>query len=97
MSYQTFGLYLSVIGVAIVFATLLIIVAVSEIFRRLFNVETSSKSKMELMKVSAVAATYFLLDQEKIRSFKLAVPDAPTNWSAVAKMEALSEEVDRTR
>ena len=97
MSSLTFGLYLSVVGVAVVFTTLLMIVAVSEIVRRLFNVETSSKHKMELMKVSAVAATYFLLDQEKIRSSRLAVPDAPTNWSAVAKMDALSEEVDRTR
>ena len=47
--------------------------------------------------MSAVAAAYFLLDQERIRPSRLAVPDTPTNWSAVAKMEALSEGVDRTR
>jgi len=97
LSSLVFGLYLSVIGVAVVFATLLMTVAISEVVRRLFNVETSVKPKMELMKVSAVAATYFLLDQERIRPSRLVVSDTPTNWSAFAKIEALSEGVDRTR
>lgn len=96
MSSLAFGLYLSVIGVAVVFTTLLITAAVSETVRRLFSIEIL-KPKTELMKVSAVAAAYFLLDQERIRPSRLAVPDTPTNWSAVAKMEALSEGVDRSR
>lgn len=97
LSSLEFGLYLSVIGVAMVFATLLMTMAVSETINKLFSTKTSAKHKIELKKVSALAATYFLLDQERIRPPRLAVTETSTNWSAVAKMEALSEGVDRTR
>ena len=97
MSSQVFGLYLSAIGVAIVFTTLLIIVVVSYTIRRVFHVETSVKPRKELMKVVAMAATHILLDEKIISPSKLAVSDVPTNWSAIARMEALGEGVDRTK
>lgn len=92
-----YGLYLSAIGVATVFATLLIVSIASEAVRRLFRVEKSIGRERGLMKVAALTATCYCLEQERMRPPKRMVSDSPKNWSAVAREEALGIGVDRNR
>jgi Na+-transporting methylmalonyl-CoA/oxaloacetate decarboxylase gamma subunit len=97
LSSQVFGLYLSAIGVTIVFTTLLIIVVVSYTVFRFFHIKASVEPKKELMKVAALAATYTYLEKKIASPSKLVASDVPTNWSAIARIESLSEGVDRTK
>lgn len=86
----TYGVYLSVVGVTIVFATLLAIALASEAVRRIFHSRMKPvDSEGKLVRVAAVAATYCYMGSRVGRPHKRMVSEGRTHWSAVARMEAL--------
>jgi len=93
---QSFGLYLTAVGAAIVFATLLLIALASEVIKRVFGVEEPELRRGNLGKVAALAAIYYSMELDA-RTPKLVEIERRSNWAAVARIEALDRVVGRDR
>lgn len=91
----TYGVYLSVVGVSVVFAMLLAIALASEAVRRIFpSEEKPVDHDGKLLRVAAIAATYYYMGSKLERPPRRIVSGGQSNWSAVARMEALETGVD---
>lgn len=94
---QAFGLYLTAVGAAIVFATLLLIALASEVTKRVFSVEEPELRRGKLKKVAALAAIYHSMERDARTHTKLVEMERRSNWAAVARIEALDRGVGRDR
>jgi Na+-transporting methylmalonyl-CoA/oxaloacetate decarboxylase gamma subunit len=85
-----FGVYVSLVGVAVVFVTLLAVVAASEVLRKLLSkrVEDAKGGDRTLEKVAAIAAVQYYMSQERSWPRMRAVA-GPSRWSTIARIEAL--------
>jgi len=85
-----FGVYASLVGVAVVFVTLLAVGAASEILRKLLSkrVEDAKDEDRKLEKVAAIAAVQYYISQERIWP-RVRVVAGPSRWSTIARIEAL--------
>lgn len=86
-----FGAYMSLVGVAVVFVTLLAVAATSEGLRRLVDgkKETQPRDTKELARVAAIAAVHCYIGLDEVRRPRLRIRTRPSRWSAVARVEAL--------
>ena len=90
-----FGVYLSVVGVTIVFATLIAIVLANEAVRRIFRGRMKPvEHEGKLVRVAAVAATYYFMGTKIGHPPRRMVSEGRTLWSVVARMEALDNGAD---
>jgi Na+-transporting methylmalonyl-CoA/oxaloacetate decarboxylase gamma subunit len=88
--YSAFGLYLSVVGIALVFATLLAIGLLSEVTRRVFRIrEETTDSEVKLAKVVATAAVLMLTESEPTQKVRPDPSKGDELWKAAARIEAL--------
>ncbi len=94
----SFGVYLSLVGVAVVFITLLAVAAASEVLRRLLSggAEASRAEPDKRARVAAVAAVCCYIGAER-RPPRLRAAAGASRWSAVARVEALGIRGDRSR
>ena len=90
-----YGIYISAVGVAIVFVSLLTIAVAGEAALRLFRGKTPMKPARDLMKVAALAAACYCAEAEISHPPERAASDSPTNWSVAAKIEAIRTGVER--
>jgi Na+-transporting methylmalonyl-CoA/oxaloacetate decarboxylase gamma subunit len=93
----TYGVYIMVVGVAIVFAILIAVALASEAVRRLFPIEEPVGPESKLMKVAALAAVYNYMGGEATPPPKRVVSEGRSNWVAAARIEALDKRVGRNR
>lgn len=91
-----FGVYMALVGVAVVFIMLLAL-AKSELLRRLFSgrAEAPEDGGRKRARVAAMAAVCRYIGLEENRFPRLRTAARPSRWSAVARMEAL--EIGRER
>lgn len=92
-----YGVFISAIGVAVVFFTLMIVALVSEVLKRLFRLQESDKEGGKLMKVAALAAAQYFMGQDFRPSSRRVSWEGRSNWAAAARIEALERGVDRDR
>lgn len=85
----TFGFYLAIVGVSIVFATILAIALASEAIQIIFRPREKQVQEENLMRVAAIAATYCYMGSETAYSPRRMVSEGGGRWSAVARVEAL--------
>lgn len=91
----TYGVYLSAIGASVVFAALLIITLTCMVVKRIFKAE--EPEKMNLREVAALAAIYQFMEGGAPSLERKAPSGGHSNWSAIARLEALGVGVDRDR
>ncbi len=91
----TYGVYLSAIGASVVFAALLIIVLTCMVVKRIFKAEEPEKK--DLREVAALAAICQFLEYGAPSLERKAPLERRSNWTAVARLEALGVGVDRDR
>lgn len=86
-----FGVWMSLVGVAIVFVTILAVAAASEGLQRILSAETEAPrvDRRERARVAAVAAACCFMGLGGRRRPRLRVAAAPSRWSDVARVEAL--------
>jgi hypothetical protein len=89
-----YGIYISAVGVAIVFVSLLTIAVAGEVALRLFQGKTPMKPARNLLKVAAIAAAFYCVETEISHPPERVASDSPTNWSVAAKIEALGTGVE---
>jgi len=88
-----YGLYITAIGAAAVFVSLLAIVLASEVLVRVFPETSTTAVDTGLKKVAAVAAVYsYLGGQIEVRGRREA--NVPSNWAREARSEALDRRVE---
>ena len=92
-----YGVFISAIGVAVVFLTLMIIGLVSEVVKRLFRVQEPEEEGGKLMKVAALAAAQYFMGRDFRPSTRRVSWEGRSNWAAAARIEALEKGVDRDR
>ena len=92
-----YGAYISAIGVAVVFLTLMTVALASEVLRRLFRVQEPEEDGGKLMKVAALAAAHYFMEQDFRHSTKRVSWEGRSNWAATARIEALERGVGRDR
>lgn len=92
-----YGLYISAIGVAVVFLTLMMVALSSEVMKRLFRVKEPEEEGGKLMKVAALAAAQYFMGQGFRPSNRRVFREVRSNWEAAARIEALERGVDRDR
>lgn len=86
--YSGFGLYISAVGIALVFASLLAIGLLIEVTKRLFREgEEPTEKDGRLAKVAALAAVLTLTEGEQI--YQVSKAEGTGHWRAAAKIEAL--------
>ena len=90
-----YGIYISAVGVAIVFVSLLTIAIASEAVLRLFRGKVPMKHARDLLKVAALAATCYCVGAEIPRPSKPVASETTINWSVAARIEALNKGVER--
>ena len=93
----TYGVYITAVGVAIVFAILIAIALASEAVRRFFRIEEPVGPESKLMKVAALAAAYYYMGGEATPSPKRVVSEGRSNWATAARIEGLDRRVGRDR
>ena len=93
----TYGVYITAVGVAIVFAILIAIALASEVVRRLFHIEEPAGPESKLMKVAALAAVYYYMGGEATPPPKRVVSEGHSNWATAARIEGLNRRVGRDR
>jgi len=92
----TFGILASTIGVLVVFFTLLAVVAVSEVLRRLYSsVEVSQNDDRKLEKIAAMAAVQYYISLKEGPT-RMRASDS-SRWSTIARIEALGLRRERFR
>jgi len=86
-----FGVYTSIVGIAVVFFTLLAVAAASEGLRRLLGEKTVAKQTdlQKHMRVATMAAVHCYINMKKVGPPRLNVETGESRWSAVARVEAL--------
>ena len=92
-----YGLYISAIGVAVVFLTLMMVALSSEVMKRLFRVKEPEEEGGKLMKVAALAAAQYFIEQDIRSSNRRVSREVRSNWEATARIEALEKGVERDR
>jgi len=94
-----FGFYASVVGVAIVFITLLAVAAASEVLRKLLcgRAETIAAEDRKHATVAAMAAVHYYISLEGGRPPRVRAAAGPSRWSTVARIEALGIKGERFR
>ena len=94
--YSGFGLYISAVGIALVFASLLAIGLLIEVTKRLFREgEEPTERDRRLSKVAAAAAVLMFSEGERIYSVSKA--EGTGHWRAAAKIEALDRGMKQER
>jgi Na+-transporting methylmalonyl-CoA/oxaloacetate decarboxylase gamma subunit len=94
--YSGFGLYISAVGIALVFASLLAIGLLVEVTKRLFREgEEPTEKEGRLAKVAAVAAVLSLTEGERI--YPVSKAEGTGHWRAAAKIEALDRGMKQER
>jgi hypothetical protein len=94
--YSGFGLYISAVGIALVFASLMAIGLLIEVTKRLFHEgEESTERDRRLAKVAAVAAILTLTEGERI--YPVSKAEGTGHWRAAAKIEALDRGMRQER
>jgi hypothetical protein len=94
--YSGFGLYISAVGIALVFASLLAIGLLVEVTKRLFREgEEPTEKDGRLAKVAAVAAVLTLTEGERI--YQVSKAEGTGHWRVAAKIEALDREMKQER
>lgn len=93
----TYGVYITAVGVAIVFTILIAIALASEAVRRLFPIEEPAGPESKLMKVAALAAAYYYMREEAMPPPKRVVSERRSNWATAARIEGLDRRVGRDR
>ena len=94
--YSAFGLYLSAVGIALVFATLLAIGLLIEVTKRFLG-DGDGPTEMDerLAKVAAAAAVMTLIEGEGI--YQASKAEGTGHWRAAAKNEALERGMKQER
>lgn len=94
--YSGFGLYISAVGIALVFASLLAIGLLIEVTKRLFREgEKPTERDRRLSKVAAVAAVLTFSEGERI--YQEPKAEGTGHWRAAAKIEALDRGMKQER
>jgi len=94
--YSGFGLYISAVGIALVFASLLAIGLLIEVTKRLFrDGEEATERDRRLAKVAAATAVLTLTEGEWI--YQASKAEGTGHWRAVAKIEALDRGMKQER
>jgi Na+-transporting methylmalonyl-CoA/oxaloacetate decarboxylase gamma subunit len=94
--YSGFGLYISAVGIALVFASLLAIGLLIEVTKHLFREgEEPTERERRLAKVAAAAAVLTLTEGERI--YPVSKANGPRHWRAAAKIEALDRGMKQER
>ena len=94
--YSGFGLYISAVGIALVFASLLAIGLLIEVTKRLFREGENPKGRdRSLAKVAAAAAVLTLTEGEQI--YPVSKANGTGHWKAAAKIEALDRGMKQER
>jgi hypothetical protein len=94
--YSGFGLYISAVGIALVFASLLAIWLLIEVTKRLFpEGEEPKVMDRRLAKVAAVAAVFTVTEGEQI--YLASKAEGTGHWRAAAKIEVLERGMARER
>lgn len=86
-----FGVYMSLVGVAVVFVTLLAVAAASEAMQRLLGgrTEAAQSDLQKRARVAAMAAVHCYIGLREHRRPRLRVGAGLSRWSAVARVESL--------
>lgn len=86
-----FGVYVSLVGVAVVFVTLLAVAATSKGMQRLLGIKTEAPQSdlQKRARVAAMAAVHCYLGLREHRHPRLRVGAGLSRWSAVARVESL--------
>lgn len=94
-----FGVYLSLVGVAVVFITLLAVAAASKVLRRSLSGrgEAIQSEDRKLARVAAMAAVQYYISFEAGRPPRVRAASGPSRWSTVARIEALGMRGERFR
>jgi Na+-transporting methylmalonyl-CoA/oxaloacetate decarboxylase gamma subunit len=96
--YSAFGLYLSAVGIALVFATLLAIGLLSEVTRRMFlNMEEPLDRKVKPAKAAAIAAVLMLTGSEVTYRPSAIATEGDERWKAAARNEAVDRGMGQER
>lgn len=94
--YSGFGLYISAVGIALVFASLLAIGLLIEVTKRLFRErEEPTERDRRLSKVAAAAAVLMFSEGERI--YPVSKAEGTGHWRAAAKIEALDRGMKQER
>ena len=94
--YSGFGLYISAVGIALVFASLLAIGLLIEVTKRLFREgEEPEERDRRLSKVAAAAAVLMFSEGERI--YPVSKAEGTGHWRAAAKIEALDRGMKQER
>jgi hypothetical protein len=94
--YTGFGLYISAVGIALVFASLLAIGLLIEVTKRLFREgEEPTKRDRRLAKVAAAAAVLMFSEGERI--YPVSKANGTGHWRAAAKIEVLDRGMNQER
>jgi hypothetical protein len=94
--YSGFGLYISAVGIALVFASLLAIGLLIEVTKRLFRErEEPTERDRRLSKVAAAAAVLMFSEVERI--YPVSKAEGTGHWRAAAKIEALDRGMKQER
>ena len=93
-----FGVYMSIVGVAVVFITLLAVAAACEMLRRLVieRAVAPPSDRRKLARIAAISAVDYYMGFEGDWRPQLKA-QAESRWSAVARVEALMKEGERFR
>jgi len=86
-----FGIYASLVGIAVVFATLLAVATASEGVRRLLGgrAETPSNGPRKRRRAAAMAAVYSYMGLEEPEYPGVRLQVGESRWSDAARVEAL--------
>jgi Na+-transporting methylmalonyl-CoA/oxaloacetate decarboxylase gamma subunit len=93
----TYGVYITAVGAAIVFAILISIALASEVIKRLFRFEEPAGHKSRQMKVAALAAVCYYMGGEALPTPKRVVSEGRSNWAVAARIGGLDRRVNRER
>jgi NADH:ubiquinone oxidoreductase subunit 6 (subunit J) len=94
--YSGFGLYISAVGIALVFASLLAIGLLIEVTKRLFrDGEELTERDRRLAKVAAAVAVLMFSEGERI--YPVSKAEGTGHWRAAAKIEALDRGMEWER
>lgn len=94
-----FGVYISLVGVAVVFVTLLAVAAASAALRRILSKEAEAPQteSEKRARVAAMAAVCYYVGIGEDRFPRLRAAAGVSRWSAVARIEALGTRGERSR
>lgn len=92
-----YGVFISAIGVAAVYFTLMTVALVSEVLKRLFRVRKPDEGGGKLMKVAALAAAQYFMGQYFRPLTRRVSWEGRSNWAGAARIEALERGVEGDR